>query len=161
MCSEQSHGIAGRHLENVAIQKVLADYVLVPARNRTQYEIPPTRKLLGLGEDCAEVRGRLRIARLSGQILQASQQPSGAANRKKASAAELAHRKRAGEAARRVYYSEVRVEDKLLEHIVKEKAEYAGSRPWLRKPVGGRVYCELCPCKSWSRLHAGRYVCSR
>lgn len=51
MCSEQSHGIAGRHLENVAIQKVLADYVLVPARNRTQYEIPPTRKLLGLGEE--------------------------------------------------------------------------------------------------------------
>ena len=51
MCSEQSHGIAGRHLENVAIQKVLADYVLVPARDRTQYEIPPTRKLLGLGEE--------------------------------------------------------------------------------------------------------------
>ena len=50
-CGEQSHGIAGRHLENVAIQKVLADYVLVPARNRTQYEIPPTRKLLGLGEE--------------------------------------------------------------------------------------------------------------
>ena len=53
-------------------------------------------------------------------------------------------------------FSVVRVEEPPHAHVVREKNAYEAKRSWETAAVAGRVYCELCPCKSWLRASRNR-----